>query len=394
MTVHPATESTGQVSPTGRATIPALTGIRALAAGWVVLGHFKDPIFDLLPGLSFLTPIAWSGGGLGVEVFFILSGFIIAYNYAEKLQLKGSYRGFLRARAARIYPIHLATLTAMAALIIGAAVAKVPLTTQARNTPGNFIGNFSMLQAIPGFQAINVPSWSVSCEAAAYLAFPVLGAWALRTSGRRALGWAALILVSGVSILQLFALFDSFSAMTYPIMWVRIACEFPAGVLLWAWWRQIDRRDSRWWDLAALAGAAVTILACYLVEPDSPAVFLPTPAIALFVVASASASGPVFRFLTTRPMQWFGRISYSLYMTHFIVFIVVNKIIAWERFVGAPLLARLGVLTAWALLVVASASAAFYLVEEPGRKLMRRGPSAPRRDTRARVRATSGHDAE
>jgi peptidoglycan/LPS O-acetylase OafA/YrhL len=59
-------------------------------------------------------------------------------------------------------------------------------------------------------------------------------------------------------------------------------------------------------------------------------------------------------------------------MTHFIVFIVAKKLVGWQRFVNGSVVERLGVLMAWGVLVVGATVCSFYLVEEPGRRLVRR----------------------
>lgn len=357
-------------APSQRPNIPSLTGIRALAASWVVLQHYQIPVTELLPGVRFLIPITQSGF-LGVEVFFILSGFVIAYNYAGRLQTKGSYRQFLLARAARIYPVHLVTLAVMGVLVLGAAAAGMSLTSDSRNTVANFAGNMLMLQAVPGFRGFNWPSWSVSCEAAAYLLFPLLAWWAAKLSPARSLGWAALVLIAGISAIQLVALTGKFWTMDYSVMWIRIASEFTTGVLLWAWWNQ-TRRVSRRWDALAIAAVAGVVAICFAVSNESPAAFFALPLIALFVISCVGAAGPVDRLLSTRPFQWGGRISYSLYMTHFIVFLIGKKVVGWDRFVDSSLFVRLGVVTLWAVLVVVAAAGFYYAVEEPGRRLVRR----------------------
>jgi peptidoglycan/LPS O-acetylase OafA/YrhL len=367
--------------PTGTlATIRALTGIRALAAGWVVLEHYKGPLFDLAPGLQLLAPVV-RGGYLGVEVFFVLSGFIISYNYADRFRrfAGGSYRTFLWARVARVYPVHLVTLTLMGALVLAAAAVEMPLTSEARNTAGNFAANVFMVQACPGFRAFNWPAWSVACEAAAYVAFPLLAVWVARLSRRIALASAAMVLAAGVLGVQLLALSGEFWTLSYPMMWLRITVEFTAGCLLWAAWRWGTTSSARW-DIVALSAVAGTIAVLYATGgKESPVTFTAVPLIAVFVVACASATGPLGLLLAAPLTEWGGRISYSLYMTHFIVFLVTKKLLGWERFVAAPLGVRVAVLIGYAVVVTVAAAAMFYVVEEPGRQLVRRWSTRARR---------------
>src|SRR6185437_5078025 len=117
-------EASGHTLQTKYATMPALTGLRGIAAIWVVLFHLFWPGID---------PVTRTGY-LGVDIFFILSGFVLSHVYfcKEEFFTRSGYRRFLLTRLARIYPLHLATLIFL--LII---VATLPGFT-GYSRPGSF----------------------------------------------------------------------------------------------------------------------------------------------------------------------------------------------------------------------------------------------------------------
>ena len=91
-----------------------LTSLRFFAAMWVVLFHYW-------PSLSAVMPPLVSKGYLGVELFFVLSGFILSHVYLKGFgEGRFKYADFLWARLARIYPVHVATLAGLALLALGA----------------------------------------------------------------------------------------------------------------------------------------------------------------------------------------------------------------------------------------------------------------------------------
>ena len=147
-----------------RDELDALTGLRGIAALWVLAYH---------AGLS-------AAGYLGVDLFFVLSGFIIAYNYADaRLAEDGRrYREFLWRRLARIYPAYLAALLLTLAAVAVLAPWEVSLRKSAHFTAEGFWASVFMVQAwtVPVPRVWNVPGWSVSAEWAAYLAFPLIAA--------------------------------------------------------------------------------------------------------------------------------------------------------------------------------------------------------------------------
>ncbi|WP_411374101.1 acyltransferase family protein [Arthrobacter sp. MPF02] len=356
-----------------RPLLSGLTGIRAIAAGWVVLDHFSKTLFGLFPTTEVAAP--WIHGGfLGVEVFFILSGFIIAYQYADRFStFSGSqYRKFAALRFARIYPVHLVTLLFVAAIAVVSSVVGLRLNLAEGFTPSNFLANLAMLQAIPPFEGFNGPAWSICAEFAAYLAFPALALAlaGIRTPSKAFLTSAAVSLVGVASMLLVLPLVGA-SSTSYPLMWLRIATEFTVGCFLFAGWRLLgDRRFGAGWDVAACVSSAGVGAVLWVTDGTAYAI-ASIPLIAVFVLSCAGATGPVGGFLASKPMIWFGRISYSVYMTHYILLLMLGKALPWDRF-EANLMLSLGYILACAVGVIAAGAAMFYLVEEPGRHLIRR----------------------
>ena len=160
-----------------------LTALRFFAAAWVVA-------FDYWPRLTPHVPVMLRRGHLGVEVFFVLSGFILSHVYGRKVGEGGfRYGGFLWARLARIYPVHLTTLAGLGLLV---AAARMGGAQEGEGVVrlGALPAELTLTHAW-GFAPIggwNHPSWSLSAEWFAYLSFPAFAAaaWALRARPRLA----------------------------------------------------------------------------------------------------------------------------------------------------------------------------------------------------------------
>lgn len=360
-----------------RSHIDPLTGVRGIAATWVVLLHIQLLLPGLLPRLPFVGALI-DGGNLGVDLFFILSGFIISFTYLDRLgrRTRGDVSRYLWLRVARIYPTHLFMLLVVAGLVAAMTIAGTPPDDARRFSPLSFVMNLLMLQAVPPALAWNDPAWSISTEFAAYLAFPLLVPLLARLTPRAALAGLVVLLAAGMTGLWLVVETAHTWAYWsgYVLMWTRIAVCFPVGCLLYVVWR--SRPQEGWSRLSSvlLPVAVAGVVAACVLTPPATAIALPVaayPFLALLIFALASSTGVAARLLSTRAMMWAGRVSYSVYLVHFPLLLVVGAGVAALGVVpGSPLAVATLVVT---LLAVLGAGAfAYHLVEEPARRALRR----------------------
>lgn len=153
--------------------IPPLTGIRGLAAVWVVLYHYRFAIEAYAPEATFLHQFIYSGY-LGVDLFAILSGFIISYTYSNRLSkfnLEDSIY-FIWLRFVRTYPLHLFVLFLFVLQFTASrgidSLAVLPYDS-------SFIRQLFLINSL-GLETEwrwNAPSWSLSAEWICYLLFPL-----------------------------------------------------------------------------------------------------------------------------------------------------------------------------------------------------------------------------
>ena len=283
--------------------LPALTGVRGVAACIVAVFHMNYWFYTGAwgpdgPGTVLAT--VFHAGYLGVDLFFALSGYVIAGAYLEAFRRpsSGAYAHFLIRRFARIWPLHVATLL----LYIGAPACRAP---------GDLAGNLLMVQAwgIIGHITCNEPSWSISGEWFAYLAFPGL-AWLLLRSERR---WAALALAAlglgGLGVLAWLGGSNSLDV-TFNFGLVRAACGFTIGAALCRGFADVKPH-------LAFDGCGILIVAA--VGGLAMAGASDLLVVGLFgplVLCIARAAGPLRAVLGAAPVVWLGEISYSLYLWH------------------------------------------------------------------------------
>ena len=339
----------------------SLTSLRFLAALWVVL-------FAAWPHLDVgFVPVAVTKGYLGVEVFFVLSGFILSHVYLDAAGSRESfsYRGFLWARIARVYPLHLVTLAGMIALGAGATVAGLSVSDSLldwRSLPAHL--SLTHAWGLASSAAFNHPSWSISAEWFAYISFPAFAWVAWRMRARPVLATA---LAAGAALI-LYAVFEpvaGFSLTEATFRWgaLRIVPCFALGCALYLIHRRAPAPHAGW-----VAGtSAVGLVACASLGLWDPLVVLFAGGLILGLGGLDNARAGV---LASKPAVYLGEISYSVYMVCAPVLLLGVNVAA--RLTGADDKRLHGIvwLAVLALIPIAAA-ATYHVVERPARKALR-----------------------
>lgn len=342
-------------------SIPELNGIRGIAVLAVVLYHCHDLISNRF--LHSLVQWGWTG----VNLFFVLSGFLITGIILESKPHSHFFREFYWRRLLRIWPVYLLLLTVAFWL---------NSSWRPRGSGVHWFYYALLLQnltrvPLPGPL---VPTWSLAIEEQYYLAWAPLARWI--RSGKMML-WILLAFIA-ISPFARASHIPGLASTNTLLHLDGIAFGSLAAFLLHT--REWSRRG---WRILACAVSAIGLASTiYVAWGGSP--FLDT-AFALFftglllaAVAWTETAALYARLLRMRVLTYFGQISYGLYMTHMLVFIVIGSVDAWLAHSGwwgaaAVVLIRLTVSTMVATLL-------WYGFERPILKLKRlySGPAAKR----------------
>jgi peptidoglycan/LPS O-acetylase OafA/YrhL len=351
-----ASRSTGVSS----GNLEALTGLRFPLALAVVGHHFSQPLpFAPLESLR-------AGAWLSVYAFFVLSGFVIAVVYApERTPAKFPVVAFWSLRCARIYPLYLLALLAM----LPFALMRDAPWTAARAL--GLLANVTMMQ--DWFSDLrlswNAPAWSVSAEAAFYLAFPLVVPLLRRLDRRNSM--LALSLAWLVhAALAVAAIRGQVSLSTVTETPLGQGLFFLCGALLGRLFHLDHESDRRPPGAAlALVGGVGFLFAMSVASDTSVGLYARTlalPAAGLLVYGLAHGAGTGALALRWRAMRFLGEASYALYILQ------LPFALAW-----ATLLHRSGVrqeggdLVIFCAALVATTALAHVAIEKPIRRWVR-----------------------
>ena len=377
-------------SPPARAypsDIGTLTALRFFLAIAVVAFHYR---FETAFALDAISP-AFEKGRLGVDIFFLLSGFVLTHVYLRDPDKKLDYPRFMIARAARIFPLHLFALSLVVGLAIGAVLLGVPVDQERYPLWGLILSVFLIQTWFPVgyFGEWNGPAWSLSAEWFAYTAFPVYAWFTVKLKDRPlVLLGAGLLVFALCDQIAIAVLGDVVPKHDDGFSVLRIIGTFLIGCALY----QIGRKLSltfREATLATLVFGFVVLSLAHNAADDRYIVLAAAPfVLALSKMARPDAEhtrGPVGRVL-----QFGGEASFAVYLLHLPMLMIWKNV--GEQVFGRPENAVFSLLEIAGLLAVTLiVSALAYLwLEIPARRLGRQWGEAwlARRADRARAAST------
>jgi peptidoglycan/LPS O-acetylase OafA/YrhL len=318
--------------------------LRGCAAAAVMLHHHGQYYDVLYPGRTPLS-VDLGAGHFGVELFFIISGFVILMT----IERKKTVLDFAMSRAARLMPAFLAALLLATAILI---VQPMPPNLDAP-TPRQFIANLTMAPSLLGELGVDMPYWTLTYE----LVFYGFMALALYLGLLRRIEWLGLLAVA-VGLLFLATVDVQLHRRSSILLLVQYSNFFLIGICLY---RILARAAQPVTYFALACAIAVTALGGAEQAFYAPGkLYLPlTLAFATLVWFAVSRHG---HRLVSAPMLFLGRISYPLYLVHVVVGYQVIRIgveRGWDTLTGV---------IAAGLASIAVAVLLHYLVEAPGQR--------------------------
>lgn len=303
----------------------ALDGLRGIAALLVVFYHVR--------WTNHVTHTnAIRHAFLFVDLFFMLSGFVLAASYMNRIRSIAEIGNFLCLRFFRIYPLHFAILIVLISLEIFKVVGRQtglmisirePFSTP--NTVEDIFLNLFLVQSLHTTDHLswNNPSWSISCEAAGYVVFSLVTfAGLIKTKTFHLVAVPAAI-CGYVLVLSLKGTLDA----TFDIGIVRCL----AGLFLGVWAYNLTPLTS----LSSISTGVLSIVAIFLscwvgvtlafARGETEIFVLPGFLFALLYLHQDRGYGA--KLLKTKMLQFLGRVSYSIYMVHFPVLVVISIVL-------------------------------------------------------------------
>jgi peptidoglycan/LPS O-acetylase OafA/YrhL len=283
------------MSFSSRENLP-LTALRGVASVWVVLCHVQPVWF---PGAPAGIAAVFSLGGAAVDIFFVLSGFILACVYGG-LHLNRAPLFWLR-RVCRIYPLHLAVLATFGGMTLAAVL--LHRSAYSHDWESFFIGALLLHPFLPGLTDWNPPTWSLGIEMLCYALFPFVTRLFARAGS-----WIIAAAAIGLGAAEWYVVRQYGDATAGQGAVLRGLAGFHLGMALGFLSPRL-RPDAA--VPASLAAAGALVAGVALVNP--PAVVLSA---AVLILALSPERGPVARLLASRGVVWLGRVSFSIYLLH------------------------------------------------------------------------------
>ena len=346
--------------------IPAIDGLRAVAVAAVIFYHLG---FSWIPG-----------GFLGVDLFFVISGYVITRLLLDSIERSGGLdlRGFYKARARRLLP----------PMIFMIVVTSIYISIWAQDSVRRFVTDvpFALTGTINWwlvakeqdyFEAIGRPpllqhTWSLAVESQFYLIWPIILLLVLKRFGKKIIPFAALLiaLISASLLFYVSLQLDASSDVSHIYFGTDTHSVglFLGSALAVSWIPQnfkseVSKRAQNFIDFIGVFGLIGILASFLLIDESSPTAYkIAFPLAAVFGVAIiTSIVHPASRFapiLQNRVLLWIGERSYAIYLWHWVIFQISRPSVDIEGQDWALIAVRI-------LIVLALADISLKLVELP-----------------------------
>ncbi|MDA3020699.1 MAG: acyltransferase family protein [Actinomycetota bacterium] len=301
-----------------------IEGLRALAVGFVILFHAKF--------------LGLTGGFIGVDVFFVVSGFLITSLLITEHSSLGeiSLKNFYARRARRLLPASalVIALTALASRIWLEPLRLKDIGTDAVASGGFFANILFGVRSTDYLQAGQPPSpfqhfWSLSVEEQFYIVWPallMLLLWKSRDRHTRAIVAVSILSVASLAL----CIWQTTQSQPWAFFGLHTrAWELGIGALVALCWKYVEQLPTNfravigWLGLFAIVVSGLTITE-KMAFPGKLAL-LPVVATALVLMAGQRSHWGPQRILSLQPLQWIGARSYSIYLWHWPVLIIAES---------------------------------------------------------------------
>jgi peptidoglycan/LPS O-acetylase OafA/YrhL len=354
------------------ARLNGLTGLRTFAAINIVFFHFSNPNW-----FGWLAPVV-NAGYASVSFFILLSGFVLAYNYAGRARAGELDKGrFWEARFTRLYPVYLLSLLLSWRMVAG----EYAMHSHRMFWTGMILSPLLMQGWIPEIATfLNTPAWTMSAESAYYVAFPWLAKGKRPDRAAPYLVKMAAVWCLGMVPGLLYIVFNP-DGIAHPDRWstgpwlqalkftpLPHLASFVFGVML-ANLDELIGRTSRLRLILGVFGFAATFgiltlgpLIPYAIVHDG--LLMP-----LFgcIILGLAGNNPLAHAMGWRPLVFVGEASYCLYLLHFNL---------WNMIHDSHILERTGLIRfdPWIsyVLLIGLALLALYAVEKPAQRQLRK----------------------
>ena len=354
------------------ARLNGLTGLRTFAAINIVFFHFSNPNW-----FGWLAPVV-NAGYASVSFFILLSGFVLAYNYAGRARAgELNKRRFWEARFTRLYPIYFLSLLLSWRMV----PVEYHAHTHAMFWSGMALSPLLLQGWVPEIATfLNTPAWTMSAESAYYLGFPWLANWKKPARVRPYLAKMAVVWGLGLIPGTLYIVFNP-DGIAHPDRWsygpwlqvlkytpLPHLASFVFGVML-ANLDELVGRTSRLRLILGVFGFAATFGILSLGGRVPYAILHDGLLMPLFgcIILGLAGNNPLAYAMGWRPLVFVGEASYFLYLLHFNL---------WNLIHDSHVLERTGLIRfdPWIsyVLLIGLAVLALYLVEKPAQRQLRR----------------------